>query len=808
MSTKLTDKKSIQAVIEEMTLEEKASLITGGSTFYTHAIERLGIPAALLTDGGTGLNTKFIYMDALYRHEKRVKKLDDSHNVTGMEVFLPALKYMPKLFNPSNLSSEEREIVSGAVAQYESIKPKGSSPGCFPPGMMLGATWDPETVYECANALGKEISAFHVDVLLGSPNVNIHRDPLNGRVFEGYSEDPCLVSKLAPNFVKGVQDEGVAANVKHFAANNQETERMGVNEHIPERALHEIYFPGFKACVQEGGVKTVMSAYNKINGKACAMNSWLLTDVLRKMWGFEGFVMSDWGGAYDQVLAAEAGNDLVMPGPRNIQPLIDAVKSNKLSESAIDKCVANILEILLEMPVIKGRRHTEIDAGYSQKAAYRAAAEGMVLLKNNKELLPLKKTAKVSFFGERSKKFIESGGGSAEVWTDLSTNLYDCTTAKIGAGSVTYEEIQDDTDAVVIVAAAKGQEGRDRPAMDIEPNDKQMLLEVVAKAKAAGKKIVVVLNIAGPVQMSEWLDDVEAVVCVFFPGMEGGRAAADLLFGGLNPSGKLPLTFPKEYRDCPTYGNFPGESGEVWYGEGIYVGYRYYDFKGVEPLYPFGFGLSYTDFELSDPRIQSPVVNFDNGEKVRISVKIKNTGKMAGKEVVQLYTADEISSLNKPPKELKAFKKVYLEPGEEKDIRLELGKDDLASFDTGLNQWITEPGYYQALIGNSSKNITLTERFKVVGENPYGFGPNTGLGKLFSDKDATAVIRRHLKEFNIEPLDLVSAEMIFFPTMRFSVSWEKSFTPLLINKTATEKNRIRDAIYKDLKEIGTAAGQD
>lgn len=808
MSAKLTDKKSIQAVIEEMTLEEKASLITGGSTFYTCAIERLGIPAALLVDGGTGLNVKFIYMDSLYRHEKRVKKLDDSNNVTGMEVFGAGLKYMPTISDPSKLPLEEQEIVLGAIAQTEAIKPKGISQGCFPPGMMLGATWDPETVYQCANALGKEINAFQVDVLLGSPNVNIHRDPLNGRVFEGYSEDPCLVSKLAPNFVKGIQDEGVVANVKHFVANNQETERMGINENIPERALHEIYFPGFKACVQEGGVKTVMSAYNKINGKACALNSWLLTDVLRKMWGFEGFVMSDWGAAYDQVLAAEAGNDLVMPGPRSIQPIIDAVKSNKLSESTIDKCVANILGILLEMPVMKGRKYTGIDTENSKNAAYRTATEGMVLLKNSEELLPLKKTAKVSFFGERSKKFIESGGGSAEVWTDLSTNLYDCTTAKIGIESVTYGEIKDNTDVVVIAVAAKGQEGRDRLAMDIESNDKEVLLEAVAKAKATGKKIVVVLNIAGPVQMSEWLDDVDAVVCVFFPGMEGGRAAVDILFGDLNPSGKLPLTFPKDYKDCPTYGNFPGEAGEVWYGEGIYVGYRYYDFKGVEPLYPFGFGLSYTTFKLSDIRIQSPVVNFDNGERVKVFVKVKNTGKMAGKEVVQLYTADEMSSLNKPPKELKAFKKVYLEPGEEKDICLELGKDDLASFDTSLKQWITEPGYYQVLIGNSSRNINLTERFNVIGENPYGFGPNTGIGKLFSDKDATAVIRKHLKEFNIEPLDLVSAEMIFFPTMRFSVSWEKSFAPLLTIKTVTEKNVIREAIYKDLKELGTVTDQN
>ncbi len=800
MNIKLTDKKSIPEVIKEMTLEEKASLLTGGAPFYTNGIERFGIPSALLLDGGTGINFMQLYMEKLFKCEKKIKNTDDSLYISGLESFAAGGRISPKINNPDALSGEDQQILAMAVAEVNKLKPKGKSPGCFPPGILLGATWEPETVYECANALGREANAYQIDVLLGSPNVNIHRDPLNGRLFEGYSEDPCLVAKLAPNFVKGIQDEGVIANVKHFAANNQETERTSINERIPLRALHEIYFPGFKACVQDGGVKTVMSAYNKINGKACAMNRWLLTEVLKEQWGFEGFVVSDWGGAYDQVKAAEAGNDLAMPGPRMLEPLIDAVKSGKLGESVIDKCAKNILEVLLEMPVMKGRKYNDIDTNFSVKAAYRAAADGVVLLKNREKLLPLNKGTKVSFFGERSRKFIESGGGSAEVWTDLSTNIYDSTIKKIGIDHVSFEMINVDTDVVIVTVGAKGQEGSDRPSMDIEEDDCIMLSNSVTQAKAAGKKIIVILNIAGPVHMMDWIDDVDAVLCVFFPGMEGGRAAADILFGDINPSGKLPITFPKYYRDCPTYGNFPGQFEEVWYGEGIYVGYRYYDLKETEPLYPFGYGLSYTTFELSDLRIQKSLVNLDKGENIEVLVKVKNTGKTAGKEVVQLYIADEESTLHKPPKELKAFKKVYLAPGEEKDVCMVLEKNDLASFDTNLNDWTTEPGYYQVLIGNSSRNITLMGRFKAVCQNPYGYGPDSPISKIFNDNSAVNVIRKHLAEFNIEPLAVIGNDLIFYPSKKFSDLWSGSFAPLLTGKEAAEKN-IRDEIYKELKEI-------
>jgi len=802
ISNQLTARQSIPNIIKEMTLEEKASLITGRSPFRTNDIERLGIPSVLLLDGGTGINFMQLYQESIYRaYNKIYGNEEGSENKSDMEGLYAIERILPHISNPGKLSEQDRQILAMASAELNSMKPNGKEPGCFPPGMLLGATWDPETVYSCAEALGKEANAYKIDVLLGTPNVNLHRDPLNGRLFEGYSEDPCLVAKLASQFVKGLQDQGVIANVKHFAANNQETERMGINEHIPVRALHELYFPGFQACVQEGGVKTVMSAYNKINGKACTENQWLLTEMLRNQWGFKGFVMSDWGAVYDQVEAAKSGNDLVMPGPRSAQPLIDAVKSGRLSESILDKCVENFLEILVDMPVMKGRKYTDIDAEFSKRAAYKAVAEGAVLLKNKGEVLPLRKNSKVCFFGKNSKKFIESGGGSAEVWTDLSTNLYDSTMKKIGSSLVTFEEIRVDTEVVVITVGARGQEGSDRSDMNIDESDRPVLMKAIGEAKDLGKKIVVVLNVSGPVNMMDWIDDVDAVLCVFFPGMEGGHAAADILFGDLNPSGKLPLTFPKYYKDCPTYGNFPGENGEVWYGEGIYVGYRYYDFKEIEPLFPFGHGLSYTTFELSELHLESPILDLDKGEKLKVKIKIKNTGKMTGKEVVQLYTAAEKSTLKKPPKELKAFKKISLEPGEEKEVFFELGKDDLASFDTGLNQWTTEPGYYKIFIGNSSRNIILEGCFKAVGENPYGYGPNAKIGVLFNDRRAVDVIRKNLAGYDVEPMDIVSGDMVFFPSMKFGDIWQNRFAPLLKNKTIANIENIFKQICKELDEI-------
>lgn len=544
----------------------------------------------------------------------------------------------------------------------------------------------------CGNAVAKEMDVYQVDMVLGSPNVNIHRDPLNGRVFEGYSEDPCLVAKLAPEFVKGIQEEGLIANVKHYAANNQETQRQNINETIPVRALYEIYFPGFEACVREGKVKSLMDAYNKVNGTACAMNKWLLTEVLREEWGFEGLVVSDWGAVYDQVKGIAAGNDLDMPGPRDVKPIVDAVENGTLSMEDLNRAVTKMLEMLLDMPVMKGRRTSVIDREYSRRVAHDCAAEGFVLLKNQDGLLPLSDQVNISFMGERCKKFLESGGGSAMVYTDQSTSLLDVMAEKIGSEHVSFGKITPKEDVVVIAVSAWGQEGKDREAMDVDPEDKAILLAAIKEAKALQKRIVVILNVSGPVDMTEYLEDVDAVLCVFLPGQEGGRVAAEILLGEVNPSGKLPLTFPKKYADCPTYGNFPGCAAEVHYGEGIFVGYRYYEYKGVEPLYAFGYGLSYSNFRIHGLTLSSDTLDMDGDGRITAMAKVKNISRTAGKEVVQLYIRDVKSTLVKPVKELKAFQKVYLEPGEEKQVCFELSRDMLKSYDNELSQWVAEAG--------------------------------------------------------------------------------------------------------------------
>ncbi len=760
MAVRLTDRASIPAVIAEMTLEEKAHLLTGASSFTTYAIERLGVPSCTVLDGGTGINSQQYWGDVYARALER----DSGKSNLSLSGISNSAKIMPildKLQDGVPLEPDEQEIYEYIRKEMKKVMPYEQEPGCFPPGMLLGATWDPKTVYDCGNAVGREMDAYHVDMVLGSPNVNIHRDPMNGRVFEGYSEDPCLAATLAPEFVKGLQEEGLVANVKHFAANNQETHRQNVDETIPLRALYEIYFPGFKACVQEGKVKSVMSAYNKINGTACAMNHWLLTDVLRGEWGFDGVVVSDWGAAYDQAKAIAAGNDLDMPGPRDIQPILDAVHNGTLSMEAVDLAVSRMLQMLLDMPVMKGRKHEKIDPAYSRDVAYRCAEEGITLLKNN-GVLPLTKGAKISFFGEASKRFVESGGGSAKVHTKLTTSLLGASAALTGEENVNFGEIRPDADAVVISVTAWGQEGWDRFEMDVAPAEKEMLMQTVRQAKAQGKRVIVVLNVVGPVDVRDYEADADAILCVFYPGMEGGRVAAEILFGDVNPSGKLPVTFPKRYQDAPSYGNFPGCAGEVFYGEGILVGYRYYDTKDVKPQYAFGHGLSYSKFEISDLTLDRAVVKLDEQETVTASVKIRNVSQRAGKEVVQLYISDVKSTLDKPVKELKAFQKVSLQPGEEKIVTFTITKKMLESYDPEYRCWDCEAGYYDVLVGNASDHIVCKARFLAKCQSIYNYSENTMLCIVNADARAKHIVEEKLESLHIDVSDMEDA-LYYFP---------------------------------------------
>lgn len=754
MGTQLTDEQSIEQIISEMTLEEKARLVTGGAPFATEALEQYGIPAAILQDGGTGFNA------GQYATQKGYEKAVEMAKVTGRTIDWESLGAMGGMY----LAQQE---LSRNPLQPEERRTREL--GCYPPGMLLGATWNPEPIEACGHALGREMSALGVDCVLGTPNVNIHRDPLNGRLFEGYSEDPYLVAQLAPALVRGVQAEGPAANVKHFAANNQETNRQTIDEHISERALREIYFPGFRACV-EAGCKTVMSAYNKINGTYCAMNHWLLQQVLRQEWGFQGFVMSDWSAAVDQVAAVAAGNDLAMPGPRGIQGILEAVEKGTLREEQLDTCIRNYLQVLLTMPVMQ-ERVQDFDIQEAIGATEFAAREGITLLQND-GTLPLSKEVQVAFYGKRSIAFQGSGAGSAAVDTTMQTNPVNSTKALIGAQRVTYGESTTDTRYWIVTVGANGREGSDRPDMEMEGDDRRQLERALAEAEAAGGKVILILNTCGPVSLMDYKDRVAAILCAYYPGMQGGKVLADILYGEVNPSGKLPLTYPKYYWDCPTYKNFPGDKKEVWYGEGIYVGYRYYDAKQIEPLYPFGFGLSYTTFEIKDLQVADEV-DVETGD-IPVQVTVANTGVREGSEVVQLYVKDVESPMDKPEKELKAFRKVFLKAGEEQQVSLVLRKSDLASFSVELDQWVTEPGAYELLVGNSAAHISLRKTVRVKCANPYVLGAETGIGEIAAYSEAVELINATIQG----DISLLAADPLEYnPAMSLCQVWELMLIP-------------------------------
>ncbi len=807
--SKLINESSIPALLEEMTVKEKIDLLTGGSAFSTLEMSKYNIPSVLYLDGATGVNM-LQYVCELAgsitsisnNHQPGEKAaeatqvLESASNNESGGSMLDIMKYITAQEDiPENYPQHLKEMIYSLKKAVSQLRPDGEEPNCFPPGMLLGATWRPDLVYKVGSAVAREAIAFGVDILLGTPNTNIHRDPKNGRLFESFSEDPYLSSRMAPEFSKGVQDQGMVADVKHFAANNQETLRQGIDEHISERALREIYLPGFEAAVKEGKVGTVMSAYNSINGVPCAHNRWLLTDVLKDEWGFEGQVVSDWGAVYDQVSALNAGNDMDMPGPRGKQKLYQAAEDGTLSMERLDDAVSRTLKMILKTPKFQGKRYTTIDNALSESVAYEAAAEGITLLKNE-GILPLQAGTRVALFGKLAKRFMESGSGSAQVDTSKYTSL----PQELGryTDTVLMNTFDAQTDIVIVTAGASGQEGKDRPDMRFDPEDEVMLRRTLKLAKAAGKKTLVLMNIAGPVELGGFIEDIDALVCLFFPGMAGARAAADILFGTVSPSGKLPLTFPKTYTDTPTAINFPGEYGHVVYGEGIFVGYRYYDYKNIEPLYPFGFGLSYSTFSISDVKLSASTYNSEAREPLRVFVTVKNEGKMKAKEVVQLYIKDVASTLLKPDKELKGFVKVSLEPDEEKTIELLLTPKSFASYDTDLAGWTVEPGEYELLIGNSSRNITAKLSVTMTGKNPYGCSLRSTLGYIVAHKEASRICAEVLGEaFDYGKM---KGNAAYFSSTRLGTYLEQTITG--IDKTSDQwkdKCRILDERLSELE---------
>lgn len=731
-------KDTVEQVIGEMTLEEKVKLTTGGLPYGTAAVERFKIPGALCNDSMSGINFRQLFADycametgegileCLRRCEKILEQLRRDHRIHAEEL---------NDYETVAYEAIKKHLDGDLNRIYEVTS--------FPAGILLGATWNPEVVHRCAEALTREFDAFGVDVLM-TPNVNIQRDPLGGRLFESYSEDPYLTGELGSEFVKGVQEVGVLADPKHFAANNHEKERKGINVHVSERALREIYWPGFEACIKQGKAKTIMSAYNKINGEACSANKRLLTDLLRDEWGFDGIVLSDWGGVYNSADALRAGNDLEMPQRADEKAFIEDLKAGNISAEELDRAVRRILKALLEMPCMKGHKYTAIDKNYSEQAAYAAVCEGVVLLKND-GILPIDKKSVVNLQGEGTHRLLECGSGSAEVLRGKSKSLCEWMRETGGAEHILSDAEPDDSlsEYVITVGKSKGREGADRDAMLLEPEDQRAVTEILQRAKAAGKKTILILNIAGPVDVREYEEYADAILCVFIPGCQGNRALADMIYGKVNPSGKLAITFPDKYEDCPTFGNFPGYNWEVWYGEGIYVGYRYYDTKLMEPRYPFGYGLSYTTFDIHNLKTKKQV--FED-ETVRFFVDVTNTGTVYGKEVVQIYVRHNNPTLQKPYKELKAFQKIGLEPGETKTVSFELELSKFASYDEKLKQFAVEPGIYTLMAGDSSRNITARAQIAIKGPDPYGYNEETRFAALWSDERCVEIYKKYFED--------------------------------------------------------------
>ena len=655
---------NIQSLVAQMTLEEKAALCTGASAWTTTPVERLDIPELLVSDGPHG-----------------IRRVPD---VQSMSIHsLPAT--------------------------------------CFPTASSLAATWDVDLLREMGQALGEEALALNVGVVLG-PGANMKRSPLCGRNFEYFSEDPYLAGELATSLIEGIQSQGVGTSLKHFAANNQECERFSVNAVVDERTLREIYLPAFEKAVTRAKPWTVMCAYNRLNGRYGSENHWLLTEVLKGEWGFEGFVVSDWGAVHNRVAALKAGLDLEMPGPKptRVNAVVEAVRNGDLDEAILDEAVRRILTIAYRAAQTPKGGVFDIDAQRHHHAlARRVAGESMVLLKNN-GLLPLQAPAHIAVIGRAALEPHFQGGGSSHINPTQVDVPFEELRRLAGDAELRYAAgypDDDSRDQVLIDEAVdaaqtadvallyialptfKESEGYDRPDMGLTTQQ----IALIRAVTAVQPNTVVILNNGAPVAMTEWIDGAAAVLEAWMMGQAGGGAIADILFGRVNPSGKLAETYPLRLVDTPAYLNFPGENGDVRYGEGLFIGYRYYDTKQVPVEFPFGYGLSYTTFAYDNVRVSADC--FRDVDGLTVSVDVTNTGAMAGKEVVQVYVHDHAARLIRPVKELKGFAKVALEPGETKTVEIALDFRAFAYYDPAYHLWITEDGKFDILVGASSADI-------------------------------------------------------------------------------------------------------
>lgn len=661
------------------------------------------------------------------------------------------------------------------IAPTRQNDPKTYYATAFPVGTALASTWNKVLLEEVGKAMGNEVKEYGVDVLL-APALNIQRNPLNGRNFEYYSEDPLISGKTAAAIVNGVQSQGVGTSIKHFAANNEETNRLTINAHVSERALRELYLRNFEITVKESQPWTVMSSYNKVNGVYTSDSGDLLTQVLRKEWGFKGIVMTDWfggfpgfesirtGGISDVVKQMNAGNDLLMPGiPAQKKALLEALDSGRLSKEVADLNVKRILEYIFRTPTFAHYKYSDKpDLKAHAEVTRSAAAEGMVLLKNADNTLPFgDKHKEVSLFGVTSYAWITGGTGSGSVNNRHTVSLLEgLNTAGYKLDKELVElykphaekeaeaekerrkargilalperlsEIKMDdafiakkaeTSEIAFVTLGRNSgEGGDRVVdndFNLAAEEIEMLDKISKAFHAKGKKVVVILNIGGVIETASWKDKVDAVLLAWQPGQEGGHSVADVISGKVNPSGKLTMTFPVNYSDHASAKNFPGEPSDnptdVTYKEGIYVGYRYFNTFGITPSFEFGYGKSYTDFEYSNIKTNSKTFN----DHLEVSVTIKNKGKVPGKEVVELYLSAPGKTIDKPRSELKAYAKTKeLNPGESQTVILTLNKKDLASFETDKSAWVAEAGRYKILVGASSSDIRQKAEIDVTKE--------------------------------------------------------------------------------------------
>ena len=731
-------KSPINDVVKSMTLQEKANLLVGQG-MYVPGVQIPGAP---------------------------VVPTEAQKRVTGAAGSTYAI---PRLGIPSLVVCDG----PAGVHAFNGGKSRIYYATAWPIGSLLASSWDTELVRKVGAAYGAEAKEYGIDVILG-PGMNIHRNPLGGRNFEYYSEDPVITGQMASAVVNGIQSNGVGVSAKHFFANNGETNRNSLNTIISERAIREIYLKGWQIMLKHSSPWTIMSSYNLMNGPFTSENGELLTTVLRKEWGFKGFVMTDWFGGNNAVSQISAGNNLIMPGnPEQSTAIIEAVKSGKLAESVVDQNVSEILNIIVKSPIFNGYQYTDNPPlKENAQIARAAAAESMVLLKNNAKTLPLESGSKVALFGVNQLELIAGGTGSGNVnkmYTvtladglfkagyTLNSNLYLAYSnymaaefakrPKLGfweelmSPNMPIQEMEVATDLVtkaanessvaIIAIGRNAGETKDRKVKDdftLSEKEIALIKSVSTAFHAQNKKVIVTLNIGGVIEVMSWREQVDAILLAWQPGLEGGNSIADVVSGKVNPSGKLATTFPAKYEDEITAKNFPGREipgtekpglfgqkmidAEVIYEEGVYVGYRYYSSFKVPTAYPFGYGLSYTSFKTDNLRVSTPVLN----DKIQVSVSVTNTGNLAGKEVAELYVSAPGIKMDKPVKELKAFAKTkLLQPGESQTLSFDLTSADLASFNSASSTWVTEAGDYTVSFGNAEQNFTSAS-FKISKE--------------------------------------------------------------------------------------------